>query len=107
MLGIDRDAFPASELLKVDAMAATVEAQLDSMMCETLPLHPSANSHFVEEIDCALLQYASSNAFLNILPTPIFNDQGLNALQMKKLGKYQSRGTGTDDSDLGANGFGQ
>jgi hypothetical protein len=47
-----------------------------------------------------LLQHASADALFRILAAAIFNYDGLNPLQIQKVGKHQTGGSSTNNPDL-------
>ena len=102
MLGVDGDAFPSGQLLEVNAMAASMEAQLDSMVDHAFALHPFTHSGFCEQVDRALFQNACADSFLDILPAAIFDDDRFDSLQMEKVGEHQASRPCAYDSDLRA-----
>jgi len=99
-LRVDGDSFPPSQLAEVDAMAAALEAKFNSVMNEAFFLHPRADTHFGEQINRALLQHTGPDTLLNIRAAAIFENDGFNALQVKKMGQHQTRGACAHDSDL-------
>ncbi len=102
VLGIDGDSFSSRQILKIDAMAVSLEAQLDSVVDHAFAFQSVADSGFDEEVDRALLQNAGADTFLNIATTAIFNHHGFDSLQMQEMGKHQAGRSGAHDSDLGA-----
>ena len=48
VLRVNRDAFSTSEVLKINSVTATSEAQLDPMVDQALSFHPLTNTHFYE-----------------------------------------------------------
>ena len=51
MLGIDGDPFSAGQLLEINAMAAPVEAQLNSVVDQAFTLHPLADPDLGEQVN--------------------------------------------------------
>jgi len=101
MLGVDGDSFSSGQILEIDAMTASMEAQLDSMMNHAFALHPFAHPGFCEQINRPLFQNAGADAFLDILPAAIFDHDRFNSLQLEKVGKRQTSRSRAYDSDLG------
>ena len=52
------------------------------------------------QIDRALLEHAGSHPLDHIIAAAIFNDDRVDALQMKHLAQQQSGGPRADDADL-------
>jgi hypothetical protein len=48
VLRVNRDAFSTREVLKINSVTATSEAQLDPMVDQALSFHPLTNTHFYE-----------------------------------------------------------
>ena len=88
MLGIDGDAFPAGQLLEVNAMAAPVEAQLNSVVNKAFALHPLTHTHLGEQVDRALFQHAGAHTLFHILPAAVLDYDGFDSLQVEELGKH-------------------
>jgi hypothetical protein len=83
VLGIYSDRASTGEFMHVDAMAAAIEAKLDTAMDQTLARHAGANAGFVEQIDCALLENARTDPLLRMLAGLGLNDDGLDAFEME------------------------
>jgi hypothetical protein len=76
MLGVDRDRLAAGELVQVDAMAAAVESQLDSMMNEPFAFQALSDARFDEHVHRALLEHACPDAHFDIFPAANFDNDG-------------------------------
>ncbi len=99
---IDRDAAASGKVGEVDSVAATVEAQLDSVVTETLALQPAAYTHLNQQVGGALFEQARAHTILTILPAAGFHHDGFNTLQVQQMREHQSGGSGSDNSDLRA-----
>jgi len=102
MLRVDGDSLSSRQILEIDAVTASPEAQLDSIVDQAFALHPLTHSDLCEQVNRALFQYPSADAFLNVLPAAIFDHDRVNSLQMKKVGKHQTGRSSAHDSDLSA-----
>jgi hypothetical protein len=102
LLAINCDSAAAREPMHVDAMAATVEAQLDPVMNQTFAAHASANSGFVEQIHRALLENACPDPLLDMFAGLRLDDDGADALEVEQMGENEARRSGSKDADLGA-----
>jgi hypothetical protein len=102
VLRVDGDGLPAGQFREVDAMAGAAEAKLDAVMHQAFALQASSDTGLDQQIDCALLENASANALLDVFTRVSFQNDRINALQMKKVRKRESSGTCSDDSDLGS-----
>jgi hypothetical protein len=50
-----------------------MEAQLDSVVNEALPLHARPNPNFGKQVDGTLFEYAGPNALFDVLPAAILD----------------------------------
>jgi hypothetical protein len=71
-------------------------------MHQALALEAVANPRLDQQIDCALLENACANALLDVFARVSFQNDGINALQMKKMRKRESSGTCSDNCNLGS-----
>jgi hypothetical protein len=74
VLGVDRDRLAASEFVQVDAMAAPVEPQLNSVMDESFALQAIPDASFDQHIHRALLEHACADALFDIFPAAHFDN---------------------------------
>jgi hypothetical protein len=86
-------------------MAAAVKSQLDSVMDEPFALQAIPDACFDQQIHRALLEHARPDALFDVFPGASFDNDGFDPLQVEEVRKQQSRGTGSDDSNLCAQGF--
>ena len=56
----------------------------------------------MHQINGALLQHAGANALFDIVAAAIFEDDGIDALEVEKMRQNQTGGSCADDSDLRA-----
>src|ERR1019366_3832309 len=77
MLSVNGDAFSASEILKIDAVTAASEAQLDPMVDQAFGFHPLAHSHLGEQVNRSLLQQGLAETVFYIMAALTFNHAGL------------------------------
>jgi hypothetical protein len=82
MLRINGDSFSASELLKIDTVTTTAEAQLDSVVDQAFGFQARSKAHFREQVDRSLLEYSGADALLGILPAAILDYDRLNSLEI-------------------------
>jgi hypothetical protein len=90
------------EVFEVDAVALSAETYFDAVMNQALALHSIADAHPGEQIDGARFQNAGADALLAILARPVFENEGLNTVEMKQVRKDEACRPGSDDSDLRA-----
>ena len=79
VLAINRDRASARELKHIDAMAASIESQLDSMMNEPQLLHAFRHADFTHQIRRALFEHTRADAFLTVFPAAILHDDRLDS----------------------------
>ena len=105
LLRIDRDGLAPGEVVEIDAMAFSVEAQLDPVMREAFALEALADSRFDQQIDGTLFEEARTDALFDVFSAPRFEDDRLDPPQVKEMGEHQPRGTCPDYADLRAHVF--
>src|SRR5690349_13453407 len=72
------------------------------MVDQALTLEPVADTHFGEQFDRALFEDAGAHAFLDVLARAHFEHYGIDAFQVQKMRKDESRGTRADYANLRA-----
>jgi len=102
VLRVNRDSFSIGELPKINSVTAAPEAQLDPMVNQAFGFYPLANPHLGEQIDRSLLQHAGTDTLLRILAAAIFNDDGVNPLQISKVREHEASRPGANNPDLGS-----
>ena len=80
-LAVDGDR-TAGQIREINAMRAAAESQVDTVMHETLALHPLADSYFGEQVSSGLFEKPGANALLTIFPTVYFEHNGVDTLEM-------------------------
>jgi hypothetical protein len=70
------------------------------MVDQPLFTQPVAHAGGNEQIDARLLEHASANAMLDVIPRAFLENDGLDAVAMQQMAQQQPRGPGTDDTDL-------
>jgi hypothetical protein len=102
MLRVNHDALAIGQILEVDSMAASSEAQLDPVVDESFGLHPLGHAHLGEQVDCLLLEDAGTDALLNILAAAVLDYDGIDSIEIEQVREHQSRGPCPNDPDLRA-----
>jgi hypothetical protein len=92
----------SGEILEIDAVALSSETQFDAVVNQTLALHSFGHAHLDEQIDGSGFENAGTDALLAILARPVFENNGLDALEMKEVRKDEACRPGSDDSHLRA-----
>ena len=94
------DRTPVGELAEGDPVASARELELDAVVDEPLALQPFARADLDDEVDVVLLDHARADARLDVLATPIFEDDGVDALPIENVPERETRWSGADDPDL-------
>jgi hypothetical protein len=98
MLRIDDYPF-SGKFLEVNPVAASIEAQFDSVVDQSLLLHALANTHLGEQISRVLLEHSSAHAFFYMFSTTVLNHNRFNSLQMQQMREHQPCGARSTNSD--------
>ena len=88
LLRINGDATAIGQILEVDSMRPPIEAQVDSVVDQPFSLKALAHSGFHEQIDRSLLEQASANSLLAILPCASLDHDRVDAVQMQKVREH-------------------
>ncbi len=102
VLGVERDGLAAGQLVQIDPVRLSGEAQVDSPVHGPLALHPFAEAHLGQQIDRALLEHAGPDGRLDLRPAAQLEHDGLDPLQVQEVGEQQPCRAGPDDADLRA-----
>jgi hypothetical protein len=71
-------------------------------MNQALALHSIADAHLREQIDGSAFENTRADALLAILARPVFENDALDALEMKEVREHEAGRPGSDDSNLRA-----
>lgn len=82
VLRVDGDSFAGGKILKIDAVTAPSEAQLDSVVDQAFGSETRSEAHFGEQVNRSLLEHSGADALLGILPAAILHDDGLDSLEI-------------------------
>src|SRR5215469_10993924 len=99
-LRIDGDGAPASQVVKVNAMIATLKTQRNSVVDEALTEHPLSDTHVGQQVDGVLLENARPYPLLYVFASSRFQHDRLNALQVQQVRQHQPRRPGPNNSNL-------
>ena len=105
-LAVDDDRPPVCEVAQRDPVPLACELQLDAVVDEALALEAISGFCLDQEVDDALLDHARTDARLDVLAAPVFEDHRVDALAVQKVTEHESRRAGADDAHLRA-GSGQ
>ena len=92
----------AGQRRHVDAVASTVERQVDAVVAQALAREAPADANLAHEVHRALLEHAGTHALDDVLLAAILEDDRIDAAQMQQLPEHQAGGSGADNADLGA-----
>ena len=106
VLPVDRDRAAASQRGHVDAMPGAAEGEIDAVVPQSLAREARAHADLAHQIHRSLLEHTGADALDHVLPGPVLEDDGVDALKMKQLPEHQAGRSGADDADLGAGGHG-
>ena len=101
-LAVDDDRASAGQLAERDAVALSVELQLDPVVDDPLALQPVADAGAHEQVDGALLEHAGADAVLDVVAAPVLEHNRLDPFQLEQPRERQARRPGADDPDLRA-----
>ena len=101
-LSVDDDRASARELAERNAMTFAVELQLDAVVDDPLTLQSLAHAGGDEQVGRALLEHAGADSVLDVVATPILDDDGLDPFDLQQPGQRQAGRAGADDADLRA-----
>jgi hypothetical protein len=104
VLGVDGDGL-AGQLGEVDAVAAAVEGQLETVVQGAFGAHALADAGLVQDVHRALFEHAGADRGFDLGPGARFEHDRFDALQVQQVGKQQAGRAGADDGDLGAHGL--
>src|SRR5204862_1726814 len=89
----------------VDSMAHALESQIDALMSHAFTAEAIADPRVVHQIDSPLLENAGAHALDDVLLAAVFDDEGVDTSQMKKVTEHQAGRASAHDSDLRAYGW--
>jgi hypothetical protein len=103
LLAVDGDGAASGQREEVDAaVGAAAKTELDAAMDQTFAQHAFAKSGGAQQIHRTLFEDACPDALLAVPAAARFDDDGLDALQVKKMREQQAGRPGSDDTDLGS-----
>ena len=100
VLRINRNSLSPGKFLKINSMTAPSEAQLDPMMNQAFAILPLPDTHLREQVNRSLFQHARPDALLGILAAAIFDDDGVDPLQIQKVREHETGGSRANNPDL-------
>jgi len=103
-LTIDRDRAAIYQVLEVDPMPLSGKTKVDAAMAHPFAAETVADSRFDHQVDGILLENSSPNPFDHIVTAPVLDNHGVDAFQVQKMPKQQSRRPCAYDPYLCAHG---
>jgi hypothetical protein len=100
MLGVDGDRSAAYEVVEINAVRLSVEAELNAMMHLAFVREPLANATGFQQIDRRLLEHAGPHGGLHCRPRTSFQHDRIDAALLQQVRKQQPRRSGADNGDL-------
>src|SRR5262245_42913940 len=100
-LAIDGDRF-AGERLEIDAMAHPFDADLRSVVNQSIAVQAVADAGLLQELHRSLLDQTGANPFQHVVRRMPFENDIVDAMAVQKLPEQQARRAGADDRDLRA-----
>ena len=105
VLGVDGDVLAAGEAGEVDAVAVSVDAQLEAAMLEALAGEAVAEAGLHHEVDGALFEHTGADGRLDGGAGAVFDDDAVDAFEVEEVGEHEAGRTGADDANLGLRPF--
>jgi hypothetical protein len=99
-LAIDRDGLARGELGEIDAMPPSLEADVKALVTQAAALQACVHTHRLEEVDGPLLEDAGPHAIDHVVAAAVFDDDGIDTVDVEKMAQQESRWARADDSDL-------
>src|SRR5580704_1537322 len=100
-LVINDDVF-IDQLAEIDVVRPTIEREINAVMDHGLAFHAIANARLDQKLRHPMLHQARADASLAIGAAPVFNDDGVNAGEMKEVREHQPGRAGAHDANLSA-----
>ena len=91
----------ADQLVEVEAVAATLEGQLDAAVGEPLAVEPIGEAEVAEQGDTRVFEHAGADAMLDVVAVVTFEDDAVDAAGREEVGEDEPGRSGPDDRDRG------
>jgi hypothetical protein len=102
VLPVDGDGAAPRELRQIDPVPAAAEGEMNALVTHPLALQPRADAGVRQQIDGPLLQHAGADTLDDVVLAAVFQDDGVDALEMQQVPEHQPSGSRPDDPDLRA-----
>ncbi len=81
-------------------MPLAVELKVDAVVDDPFAIHPLADAGFAQQLDRSLLEHAGADPVLDVLATPVLEDDALDARDLEQPRERQPCRPRPDDADL-------
>src|SRR2546423_13428837 len=100
LLAVDGDT-AAGQCAEIDPVLLALKAQLDAVVDQAFASHSVADAGRAQEVSRSLFEHAGAHARLDGVPAAGLVADGLDALEMEKVGQHEPGWAGADDANLG------
>ncbi len=99
-LTVDDDRPSTAQLGQRHVMPLAVELKIDAVVDDPFAIHPLADTGFAQQLDRPLLEHAGADPVLDVLATPVLEDDALDARDLEQPRERQPCRPRPDDADL-------
>ena len=99
-LAVDHDRCTAGKPCKVNMMATIAKSDIESLVDQTLAIHPFRYAGLAHKVHQSPLENTSTDTTQHIITTAFFDNDCINASHMQQLRKQKARWTRTNNCDL-------
>src|SRR5262245_55696506 len=85
VLPVNSDCLATGKLCPVDVMPLALKADMETIMAKALTLQTSADAHRDQQIHRSLLEHAGPHAVDDVVAASVFDNDGINAVEMKQM----------------------
>jgi hypothetical protein len=102
VLAIDRDGPASRKFRHVDAVTDASEGEVDAVVSHAFPREPIAHADLVHQIDRSLFEHTRAHTFDDMLTTPVFDDDRVDALEVEEVPEHETSRPSAYDAHLSA-----
>ena len=99
-LAVDHHALASGQPLEVDALAAAIEGQLETIVRQAFAIHARGHAGLAQQVDHTLFEHAGADAAEHVVGTLAFEDDVVDAGVVQQLAEQQAGRASADDGDL-------
>jgi len=100
VLPVDGNRFACRQVGQIDAVPLSLKADVESLMTQPCTLETCADAHRRQQVHGTLLKDARSHAVDDVLAAMVFDNDGVDTIQMKQMPKQQSGRACSNNSHL-------